>query len=527
MKSLDELYNETQSGLASIAPVQPEQKRSLFSSVQSGLQGFNEGVQGFQKGFGKSTLNTALNVGTFGAKLLPGANKESLNQTRALLGSKLAPKTPAEKAGRVTENIAELFVPIGRSSLLSQIGSSVGKLAARTALEAGELGAKVGAQTGSTKEAGKAATFGAIATPLFAGAGKTISSAAPGVGNIAASVLGSFIGKPPEVIKTAFQNPEEVASKIAQKVIPLEVRQTAIQAINNFKSKISKDFETGLNALKKESPTFLPSRTSGGQFSAVKNKMKELVQDSGIPTLFRKYSVSVNKGLLDFEKLNSNIVKGAEQTQLKQVFDTIRNQTDFSAQGVQRVASRINALSKFETSKGEVTSAVIGQIHNVYKQAIQEVYPELAKLRSVYETQKAIVTNIEDIIKSSKTNPTAVTGAVRKLSNLFNEDNDAYVKAVQSLERATGVDLMKSLAASEFTNLAPASFGSKMAQAGLLAGGVVYNPLILTVLPLFSPRVLGGLSTGAGKLFKASEGLGGALQNALPRTILPTLRERE
>ncbi len=258
-----------------------------------------------------------------------------------------------------------------------------------------------------------------------------------------------------------------------------------------------------------------------------KNKMHKEIQNNmkGIPSLFRNFRVAVtNKGkVLNFDKLNSGIIKSGERNNLQKMFDTINNQKDFSPVGTQAVAHRLSKFTKF----GDIneTSALATSMSNAYSSAIKKIYPDLHNIRSKFSADKKMINGIDEVLKSTKSevaNPTTVTGVAKKLSNLFQEDNDAYLRAIIRLENKTGVSLLKELAATEFTRVAPASFGSKVAEIGLLAGGIAYNPLILLALPLFSPKVSGKLIMSTGRNVSKFVGLGKYLPK-IERAIPPLL----
>jgi len=326
------------------------------------------------------------------------------------------------------------------------------------------------------------------------------------------AVVGSMTGIDPKTIKAVFSNPEAVARYMSQKVVPLDVRRQAIEALNKYKANVGKIFQEGLDKMAKLSPRIKQARTAAGEnfpgvFSGVKNEFKNIMSTGteNLKSTLNQFRVSIQGNKLNFDKLNSSIISPTERKQIQAVWDTIRNQTDFSVRGIQDVASRINALAKFTDGQATRSSAIIGKILNVYKKAIKQVYPDLSALRKEYEVSQQIIKGLEDIIKSGKgeiTSPTTATNVAKKLTKLFNEDNEAYVRALRKLEQETGKDLINQFIAANFDALMPASMGSKIAQAGLLAGGIAYNPMILAVLPLFSPKIVGKTAVGIGKATK-------------------------
>jgi uncharacterized protein YfkK (UPF0435 family) len=438
----------------------------------------------------------------------------------------LQPQTPSQKAGYATEQIGEFLWPTGMASKATQITSKilpkiatgstkldkviqgVTKMGGQSIAMGGEFAGKQAIQSpddlNKIKESG---IIGAATPPIISG----IASAAKKIAPAAASVLAEMIGKEPEHVIRAFKNPVIVAKKMAEKTIPLQVREKAVNTLNSYRSKYLQNFGDELEAIQKSSiqkiPETLGTRLkslTGQPMANVKNSVKTFVQDQadGLPNIFRKMGVSVRSGAIDTSK--SAIVKPTEIKNLQAVFDTIKSQTDFSPKGMQATAARINALTDFVEGDKTLTSAIISQIHELYSNAIKKSYPALAKLRQSFAASKEIANGIDDVLRSTKNeiaNPTAVTSATKKLSNIFAEDNDAYLKALKRLEEVSGVDLLNDLAASEFRNLMPRRLTSVLGQASAIAGGIYWsNPLILAVLPLFSPKFVGKSLTTAGKL---------------------------
>jgi hypothetical protein len=420
----------------------------------------------------------------------------------------LEPTSAAQKAGYGAEKLAELTVPVGGAAGIVSAARKFGRaaeLGAKALTSGADFAARTAVQSGGdVRKTAEAGAVGAVTPPILEGAGALIAKAAPKIGRTAAAIIGGMIGKEPEHVIRAFENPERVAGSMAKGVIPLDVRKKAISALGKFRQDYQKTFAKGLESTKK----LYPYGKTG------KILVEREVNDAtkGIPAIMRDFRVSVvNRGqALDFDKLNSAIVSPAERNNIRVAYKTIRNQTDFSVRGVESVAERLSALQRYTEGAAPRTSAIIAKLHEAYDRAIATTYPELGKLRGQYRADSAIADEIDSVLRSvadKRASVPAVTSAVRKLSNIFNEDNEAYLRAIQKLEQVSGQDLLNQLTASEFRNVLPKSFGSRLGQAGVLAGGLFTNPLLLLALPLFSPRLEGKLITGAGRAAPAAAGV--------------------
>lgn len=492
----------------------------------------------------KGALSTVTGLGQLALKGynaipgLPGKNltKEAIQTGEDFKNTGLKPLNNAQSIGKTAEQIGEFFIPTGEAgavgklipklpqiakegTLLDKVIKGSVNLAGKSAVSATDFAARTAAQTGGdSEEIKKAGIIGAATPPVLKG----ISASLSPIGKTAAAIMGQMIGKEPEHIIRAFKNPEIVAKKISEKVIPLDVREQAVSALNKFRESYQNDFATGLEKLKTFDKTY-GSLIVNPEF--VKGWSEDLTNT--LQRAFRNFRISVlnNGKTLDFDKLNSSIVRPGERKNIQMVYDTIKNQKDFSPQGVQDVAARINALSKFTDGSKDLTSAVISKIHDEYSKFIEETHPDLGKLRSAFAAKSKIWEGLDQVLRSTKDgkmNPVVATGVTKRLSSLFNEDNEAYVRALETLEKETGVDLLNSLVASEFRNVIPRKLGSYMSQAGLIAGGFLYNPLLLAALPLFSPRLEGKVITSLGKSLPIIK----TFAKNVPRTFPALIRKK-
>lgn len=528
----------------------PSGINDLVGKTATGIENFFIGAA---KGVG-STVHGALGLAEkIGNKtgIISLANKISGDTSnKPIIGEKpdfLNPKGTMQEIGFGAEQVGEFLIPVAGEASLAVKGGAVaskvaklatksskiikatdafGQLFAKSLFSGTEFAGKTAIQTGGNLEETKnAGIIGAVTPPIISGAIGAIKKVAKPIGEVTSSLIGGMIGKSPEYVKQAFRNPVAVAQKMAQGTIPEEVRNQAINALAKFRSDPKLGyvpaFERSLDFIKKT----YPFRKTGKIL--VRREVNNITE--GLPSILRKFRVGVtnNGSVLNFDKLNSSIVNASERKNIQRMYDTIRNQTNFSVQGVQDVASRINALSPFQEGIKTLNSAVVTSVHNVYSKAIEKVYPELGKLRQAYKTNSEIYKGISDILNPAAqevSSPIKATSAIKKLSNLLNEDNEAYFRAIVRLEKVSGTNLIDGLVASEFKNIAPASFGSRVAQAGLLTGGLIYNPLLLLVLPLFSPKLEGKIITTAGRVIPKVSNIAEKAAKVAPKIITPLSR---
>ena len=246
----------------------PAPKTDLFSMIKSGAQKAGQAVKevaqtaaekapefglGFLKGAGKSVIDLAKSAGqtaevltnpigyasqkAAGLKTPGEAAGEFVSKQAAPIEPQLEPKTPIEKAGAITENIAELAIPAGEAAKGIKEGS---KLKEALSLSADEL----------NKVNGKKLEF--LSKDSLAETGKTIGGflrkKAYDVSDKVKPLLDEFgqhlTGKTPEenvdnirkFMKDTWQNTKNLFTSNEKAVNESTVRRKLTNALNQDKS---------------------------------------------------------------------------------------------------------------------------------------------------------------------------------------------------------------------------------------------------------------------------------------------------
>lgn len=454
-------------------------------------------------GIVKGGLSTLQGISTIGQKGMQtiGLQKEPIAE---LPKSLTQAEGTAQQVGKGLEQISEFLIPVGNIAKTTSIagkfaksGTLLGKaleLGTKSLGESTEFASKTALQTGGNlEETKKAGIIGAITPPAIKTIGAGLNKIAPAVSGL----ISQMIGKSPEHIERAFKNPVAVSEAMSKKIVPLDVREKAISALTDWKQSFGNAYGKTLEEIK----SLYPFGKTGKIL--VSREVNDITK--GLPNFLRESRIAVveNGQKLNFDKLNSKIVNSGERNNLQMMYETIKNQKDYSVQGVEDILERLYALRDYTSGDRTISSLVAGKLYNTFQKAAEKAYPELIANRNTYKANIEIWQGIDDILKSvknEKANPIAVTNVAKRLSNLFAEDNEAYVRALQRLEQVSGQDLLNELAATEFKNIVPGKIGSTLFQASAFAGGVFFNPLLLATLPLFSPIIQGKIITTTGKL---------------------------
>ena len=406
---------------------------------------------------------------------------------------------------------AALATPIGAAKTLA------GRAAQFAATGAAQgLGSAL-EQEKTPGESLKQTALTSIISAAFPVVGRGISvaakkSATP-IAEISTNLLSQLTGKEPEVIKRAFSNPQAVAQAMSGKVVPTQIRDEAISVLKTAGNQARGTFDDTLDALQKTFPVkkgamFL--ELADGTKKSIDNiTAPEVIQSkignigSKVASSVRDFRISISgSGRLNFDKMTSAITSPSEKKQIQEAVSLVLDQKDFTPKGMQAVAERLGNLRKFTEGAASKSSAVITKIAREYGKAIKNVYPELSTLRSEYSIYKNMEAALKPLLRPKGTTPDAITSSITKLQTIFKENNIAYLRALQQLEQKSGKDFLSQIAGSQLKSFAAGSYGSRIAEGSLIAGGIFVNPLLLAVIPLFSPRVVG---TGAALLGKLSQ----------------------
>ena len=396
------------------------------------------------------------------------------------------------KGGDLISGLTKLGVPAHIGTFLANTGKMGLKMLTQGVTGFGITAAQEGKVGGDAETSG---LIGASMSPIGAGFSK-LSKAVPALAKFTTGVEEG-------AVKEAQNSPNTV--KQGMKMTAGDIRDKADTALTGLYKDMRSTFSDGLDALQKSTPFQAASK----QFNNVRSFFGTTLNDvkAGIPSIFRDFRVAVEDGgkTLNFDKLNSSIIKPAEQRGLQAALDTIQRQTDYSPKGIQAVAARLEALTKY--GENNETSSIITKMKDAYDAAIVKHYPQLAELRATYGKTAQQLEDIQSIVGSKFDSPQKIQTAVTKLQSIFNTDKENYLKIVQDLAKRSGINFPALIASDQFKKVLP-DFLRGIGGAGIAGVSAhLINPFGLLLAPLFSPNFVGKLITnenvvsGGAKLF--------------------------
>lgn len=449
----------------------------IGQAVGNNLFGANRLLHGDIKGFDEA----ADSVGKIGPKRLFG------DATKAVV-------TPVSLALSPTKTVLGSAAQFGALGSASSAGES---------LSQGDSFTQAGVN--AIKGGGINALTGGVFNLLGKGGSKLAKSAGP-------SLFEFTTGVPKKATSQAAMNPE--IAKAGLNLPVSEILQRAEKAHQSLKNDLGNEFATGLEAITKNSGQTKKGVVFNKQgFQQGSKEIQRLLVNYGrdFAREFRIGSRMTPAGaVLDFSK--SPVVSPGEMRNVQETFNTISSWSDFSARGMQDLAERVGALRKFESGAHSESSAIISKVYNritgsgSYGQnaLIPKYVPELAKLRTNFAKNKETLDTIGAVLNSSKIGPTSQQSAVSRLDNLFKENRDVYLNAVEELGKRSGIDVVSLLAGAEHQKILPDYIRGIGGAATVGAGTGLVSPWAILLSPLFSPRFAGLVSRNASKIGRAT-----------------------
>lgn len=487
----------------------------LQNRQQLGFFGtLNQRVQAAAERPGQALIGAAKGLGSTGFGLLKlGQSIGNLPPLRALGGGKridiigekpefLKPKGLAQQFGFGAEQIAEFVVPIGKIAKIEKIPALL-RIGIKGGVTSVEFAAKTAAQTGGDREAIiEAAKFGFAGGAIPPVLGGTAKWFRRGISEVGKDVLSSTTGVAEKAIEYATQRAKRVQLGFSADITATTLEREVTQGTKAMSKDAQKQFGSGIDKIQEEWAKQTTQKQKAlnqqlrQQYKEVTVGFREIAEEFGV-----KFS---SKGTIT--QFPTRIESGA-RGKIKQSYNVIKNHRDFSPKGMQNLAKDLQSLSKFEkgvpvagqkiSGRTPVVDVTIGRTAGF----IRDTYPELGALRTGFSRRTRLIKEIGDVVKISKEGPAAKKAGVSKLTNIFKEDNDAYLETLIKFEEATGINILGRLAGTEFQKITPGIVRAGLAVGASIGAGIFSAPpLALLVLPIFSPRIVGETLTRASQI---------------------------
>ena len=198
---------------------------------------------------------------------------------------------------------------------------------------------------------------------------------------------------------------------------------------------------------------------------------------------------------------------------------TLSSARDLSPRGVQLILEDLQAMTSYDVVSvaGQVQKKITPGVGSATARLVirvRNIYPEFGELRSEFAKRTRLLKDVGDVVSLTKKGPKALRQGVTKLTNIFKEDQDAYVETIRWLEQATGKQILGRLAGTEFQKVTPGVLRTSIALGGAFGlSTALANPWFALLIPIFSPRAVGGAVTSGAQAVGMAKTLG---EKALP-----------
>lgn len=437
---------------------------------------------------------------------LTGADTDSL----AFKGGKLATEIAGTLGtGGALANTATRVAPGAAAAFPGMIQSI--RTAGMTAGQPGAMGARVvgGAITGGAsaalvnpEDAATGAMLGGALPAATKVAGIAGQKAAQGVRGAAKHGLGLATGVGAEPVAQAFRagkagNREFVENMRGE--VPIDdILARAKSGLENMRAARSAQYRSGMVPIAND---------------------KSVLSFDGLDKAFQEAAgVATYKGQVKNETAAGAIAR------MRQAVDEWRqlDPTEFhTPEGMDALKQKLGAIMESipPTERGAKLAA--GKVYNAAKSTIDDQAPTYAKVMRDYSKQSEQITEIERAL--SLNDRASKDTAMRKLQSLMrNNVQTNYgnrLALAEGLEQGGNVELMPSIAGQAMSSWTPRSL------AGQVGGGVtglmaLQNPLMAAALPFQSPRAVGEMAYGLGRLSGGTNALMQPVANRLPPQAL-------
>lgn len=421
---------------------------------------------------------------------------------------------------RVAAAVGGKAIPAAVEPLLNAIassGMSTGGVAAQ--------GGKAVAKNLLTRAAGGAITGGASAglvDPNQAGAGAVIGGALPpslmavgkggaligkGVSKLAKNVLGMTTGVGAEPISQAFKAGKTGNQAFLDNIrsdVPLtdvlDQAKAGLQAMNAAKAA---EYRSGMIPIK------------GDQSVLSLGGISKAVDDAAAITTF--------KGQVKNKAAN----KVAEE--MRAVVDEWKalDPAQFhTPEGLDALKQKLGGILEGIPFEEKTARTAASKVYNATKAEIEAQAPTYAKVMKGYQAASEQISEIERALSLGKkaSNDTAMRKLQSLMRNNVQTNYGNRLNLANALEDQGGVDLLPSLAGQALSSVTPRSLSGQMGSGATALGAMMTsNPWLLAGLPLQSPRLVGSLAYGAGKLSGAAQRGATGAQGAIGQNQLLNL----
>ena len=401
----------------------------------------------------------------------------------------------ADKIPQIPKYAKNIIGMAGTGAALSALtpqetGLSPEEFAKRTAQDSGIQGAVAGALP--------------VAKPIMHWTGKKI-------GDLMAEGLGMTTGVGSEAIKQAYLSGvnkiPEFWQNLTGKADKTQVLDDALQGLNNIQQKLSKDYKLGMMDVSKD---------------------KKVLDFAGIDKAIAEAQKNAKFGTQIKNKKAAEVVEDA-----RSLIDNWKNldpKEYHTPEGFDALKQALYGTLEEIPYEAKSARDAISKIYNSVKSEIRTQAPKYDEVMKGYGEGAETIKEIKRALSLNE--QASVDTGLRKLQSLMRDNvntNWGYrLDLGKKLEKEGNVALRPALAGQALSSVTPRGLVAKggLYGAGLL-GAYLHNPLAALALPAQSPKTVGTLAYGAGKMMGAPSAAKNKLADLLTLQSLEEARNAQ
>ena len=332
------------------------------------------------------------------------------------------------------------------------------------------------------EQAGYGALVGGALPPVLMGAGAVGSAIAKGTKSTIKNALGLTTGVGAEPISQAFQAGKSGNQAFVNNLkgdVPLtdvlDEAKAGLQAMNAAKAA---EYRSGMIPIK------------GDQSVLSLNGITKALDDASSITTF--------KGQVKNEAANKAVEKMRAVVDEWKALDPAQFHTP---EGLDALKQKLGGILEGIPFEEKTARNAATKVYNATKAEIEAQAPTYAKVMKGYQAASDQISEIERALSLGKksSNDTAMRKLQSLMRNNVQTNYGNRLSLAQTLEDKGGVDIMPALAGQALNSLTPRSLSGQIG-AGATMFNAITNPLTVAALPLQSPRLVGSLAYGAGRV---------------------------
>lgn len=331
-------------------------------------------------------------------------------------------------------------------------------------------------------QAGAGAAIGGVLPPALMIAGKTGKAIGKGVRSLTKNTLGLTTGVGAEPISQAYKAGKAGNQAFLDNLrgdVPLtdvlDQAKAGLQAMNAAKAA---EYRSGMVPIK------------GDQSVLSLNGISKAVDDAASMTTF--------KGQVKNEAANNAVEK------MRSIIDEWKglDPAEFhTPEGLDALKQKLGGILESIPFGEKTARNAASKIYNATKAEIEAQAPTYASVMKDYQKASDQITEIERALSLGK--KASADTAMRKLQSLMRDNVQTNygnrLSLAKALQEQGGADIMPALAGQALSSVTPRSLSGKLG-AGYAMFNALSSPASLAALPAQSPRVVGSLAYGAGRL---------------------------